>query len=265
MQKILDLLTSIKFWTIVGVIGSGIGLWFLLSDKMESSSLGLSTGSYSCEPLPDDKTYVLVNYLFDTRYKPVIFPIEICMGNSGNKTLTTASMRWYYSDNQDGYNVPLINDLVSPEKKLSVFYTLEDGTYRPFESGEGHSVRDLTPKTAAGSLNEGKVYCPIFADTTIWRHKFDVELKADETKTERFHVVMYTVAIFPDANGKFDIPIKEADIKLSKLVEKETSAGIINIISGMWVNPVNIITIDGIPFEEYTMLHSSIKSFKIKK
>ena len=153
MKKILDLLTSIKFWTIVGVIGSGIGLWLLLSDRAESSSLGLSTGSYGTAALPDDKTFVLVNYLFMPQLTPVIFPIEIDMANKGNKSLTTASMRWYYSTNSEGYNIPLINDMVSQEKKLSVFYVLKDGVVQPFESTQGFYLHDLSPKTVAGGLD----------------------------------------------------------------------------------------------------------------
>lgn len=264
MNKILDLLTSIKFWTIVGAIASGIGLWYALSDKSETVSLGLSTGSYGTAALPDDKTFVLVNYICAPGPEPVIFPIEIDMANMGKKGLSNVSMRWYFTDNNDGFNVPLINDLVSSEKRLSVFYRLENGAFLPHENGNGfHCPQNISPKTVAGSLE--KVYCPTFADTTVQRHKFDIEIKADETQTEIFHVLMYTTAIFPDKNGNFDRSlIDDADKRMSKIVRDETSAGIVNIIAGLWEQPLNTITIDGIPFVKFKMELGSVRSIKSK-
>lgn len=265
MNKILDLLTSIKFWTIVGAIASGIGLWYILSDKAESSSLGLSTGSYSTAPFPDDKTFVLVNYICAPYLAPVIIPIEIEMANRGTTSLNNASMRWYYTENNDGFNVPLINDMVSPEKKLSVLYMLVDGKYQPFESGDGCYCAQISPKSVAGGLN--KVYYPVFADTTLQRHKFDIEVKADETKKEIFHVIMYTIAILPE-KGNFDKSLIDAtDKKILKLVREESSPGIVNLVVGLWENNgayapklQGDVTIEGIPFVKYIMQHNSIRS-----
>ncbi len=196
MYKIIEILKSIKFWTIVGVLASLAGLYYTFADMSDKDALALSVGKYVVKAPKEDKEIVIVNYVGCPDATPLLVPMPFGIANRSNKTIKNVVMN-YFGDVLDWEQRRVVNKTVTPNIKLAPLYIAGGETLDSFEFGEGISVSAITPKSSAESNGDRVIYKPLISpilDGDYYLYTFPklvLTLSADNSVGKTFKVQMY--------------------------------------------------------------------------
>jgi len=162
MDKIITILKSIKFWTILGVVASLIGLYYTFNDDMEKNALALSVGNHAIKPPKSDQEVVIVNLIYGFKEAaPLLLPMPFGIGNNSNKTVENVAM--YYHLPKEWEDCCIRNTSVQPIITLDNLYIVDSlGSIKAFENNAGLFSPSITPKTSVGSAESEDKFSNIF-------------------------------------------------------------------------------------------------------
>lgn len=196
MHRILEIVKSIKFWTILGVLASLVGLFYAFFDESDKNALALSVGEYVVSEPKGDKEIVLVNIVNGWRSgAPILIPIPFSIANRSNKTVENVAMN-YLGNLSEWENCRVVNKSVTPHISLASLYISAAESFAPFRLGEGISITAITPKTSIGSNGEGAIYMPLiypaFKGDFMLQSlpKLEIVLRGDNCAEKRMKVQM---------------------------------------------------------------------------
>lgn len=251
MKTILDLLKSIKFWTIVGVIVSILGLYYTIHDNTDKGALSLSIGPY---PIKSNKELVVCCLFEGWRAgAPLLMQMPFDIANISNKTIENVSLN-YMTDVTELENFHIFNKSITPPVALSPMYYSTNGVdFEPFEVGGGVYAKSITPMTSAGSAQDAcnvfhPMICPNFSEDYFMQElpKFTLILRGDDCKE-----VSYSVRIIPVfINAKGD-QLSKAMNKLANQITDDIGAKRTSMIIVGYTYKENVMhKIGGITFVE---------------
>ncbi len=162
MDKLIVILKSIKFWTILGVISSLIGLYYTFNDDMEKNALAISVGNHLIKPPKSDQEVVIVNLIYGFKESaPLLLPMPFGIANISNKTVENVAMYYHLPKEWEAYCIR--NTSFQPTITLDNLYTIDPlGSIKAFENHASVFCPSITPKTSVGSVGGENGYSNIY-------------------------------------------------------------------------------------------------------
>lgn len=198
METIIKILKSIKFWTIIGVIASLIGLYYTFVDIGEIKALSLSVGNIS---IKNNRELLVVNVISGWEPgAPLLMTMPFGLSNTSNKTIENIALNYIASESELA-KCSVVSHSVSPSKVLAPLYIKDSVSFERFEIGGGIYTPRITPKTAVGANDVGGVYmpmiCPKYENNYFISElpTFTLLLSGDNCKKESYTVHMVVVYI----------------------------------------------------------------------
>lgn len=250
MKTILDLLKSIKLWTIVGVIVSILGLYYTISDSTDKDAVSLAIGQYVIKANKELVVCCLIGG--GSAGTPLLMQMPFDIANNSNKTIENVSLN-YFTNATELENIGITNRTVSPPIKLSpLYYFVNETDFAPFEIGEGVYVNSISPMTSV-SGDSGGIYHPMiypeFSEDyfTYELPKFTLVLRGDECKEESYSVRIITVFIKNTTNDRISNAMKKLTDEISEDIDNKRT----KLIFTSYYNKENVLhEIEGIRFFE---------------
>lgn len=255
MNKIISILKSIKFWTIIGTIASLITLYYAFVDREDKDVLSLSIGNRFIKA---ENEIIVVNIVCGWEVgSPLLLPMPFGISNLSNKTIDNISINYFTTQSElDKFGI--VNQLVTPNEKLSPLYIQDGNGLKPFENGGGVYIPQITPKTAMGASNTGgNIYfallMPEIDDNNVFRIAnlpfFKLQLKGDNCK-DKFYNVRFLLAFSRTTDEKTSEVLKNVTQSILNTYKNNT---IIFAFQNLDNNNKELFEIKRLPFFKLTV------------
>ena len=271
MNKVVKLLKSALFWTIIGVLIAVGGLWYAFKDTHSFVDLTIGCGNYGGGEIDADMSYMVFNIVMFDEDAPhaIIVPLSFSPANRSNESAQNVGMRLYYEEGND-YNWRIKDDVKHKGKlHLLPMLCMRNGAdVVPVPSGGGFALRELDPFTVAGvDYRREGLFNPVIFDSfsvdDYWKFIYEVELKSDNLKKSRLDVIVYDIPM--QMSNDPDVYEKRRKAVRDKITEltKDTNNCVINIVP-CYASRYYEVTVDGLLFMVAYPNVEAIESYVIR-
>lgn len=188
METIIKLLKSITTWVVLGVIASGVLLYYSYDNMNdEKDALGFAIGQFKLKNVKDGDTFVVVNYLSSTQSAcHYLLPVEISAANYSNITLENVSLTY---KPEYAYPTHIGN------AKFPLLLNITDNKLTPASPQISAYIPNVSPNTSAGVCNPVLLLGCAYKDCNFQADKYMFTISADNAKSLTVNIVNINIGI----------------------------------------------------------------------
>lgn len=252
METIIKLLKSITTWVILGVVASGVLLYFSCENvSNEKEVLGFCIGQTQLD-VENGDDFLMVNYVLSPmKGMAYMLPTVIAPANESAKAVSNCMCSFFPSKSLTlaGVELPML--------------VKEDGNvFKPVTDGAGYFIESMSAKSTYSYVNsEGvKMLGFGFDDIPVRMDTYKVSVSADDSKATTINVINVTVYCMTD-DGDIEDTLKKGTTvakfflkKTKTKYNKKQSASIVYNIDG--AEPTEI---EGVYFYSYAPMFNTLQ------